>query len=167
MEDKRWFAVYVRSKSEKKVFKELQFAEIEVFLPLITRVRQWSDRKRKVEEPLFRSYVFVCISEREYFTVLSIPNVVKFISFEGKPVQIPVRQIEAIRMFLKEPEEIDLPQLHEGQLVKVKSGSMEGLIGRMIKYKNKYRIWVMIEAVGQMIHLNIPRSRVDVVNENE
>lgn len=167
MEDKNWFAVYVRSRAEKKAFLELQYAEIEAFLPLVTKVKQWSDRKRKVEEPLFRSYVFVHISEKDFFKVMTIPHIIKFVSFEGKPVQIPLKQIEAIRYFLKDPEDVELPQLNEGQLVRVKGGSMDGLIGRLIKYKNKHRIWVMIEAIGQMIHLNIPRSKVDVVEDNK
>ena len=165
MPEKLWYAVYVRSRAEKKVFTELQIAEIETFLPTIIRWRQWSDRLKKVEEPLFRGYVFVHIEEREYFKVLQTPNVVKFISFEGKAVPIPPAQIEAIKHFLKDPEEIDLPELNEGQLVRIKSGSMMGISGRMIKYKNKHRIWIMIDAVGQYVHLNIPRSKVEAVHE--
>lgn len=121
--------------------------------------------KEKVEEPLFRSYVFVNIIERDYFKVLQTPNVVRFVSFEGKAVAIPPVQIEAIRIYLKEPEEVDLEKIHEGQLVRIKRGNMEGLTGRMIKYQNKSRIVIMIDAVNQLIQLNIPRSRVEILQE--
>ena len=73
MIEKKWYALYTRSRSEKKVLIELQYAQIEAYLPLVTRLKMWSDRKKKVEEPLFRSYIFVYIDEREYFTALNVP----------------------------------------------------------------------------------------------
>ena len=62
-DNKKWFAIYVKSRCEKKVNEQLEDIGVESFLPLITRVKQWSDRKKKVEEPLFRSYLFVHISD--------------------------------------------------------------------------------------------------------
>ena len=64
--NKKWFAVYVKSRCEKKVSQQLDDMGIESFLPLITRIKQWSDRKKKVEEPLFRSYIFVNITSSDY-----------------------------------------------------------------------------------------------------
>ena len=88
-DNKKWFAIYVKSRSEKKVLKLLEDIGVESFLPLITRVNQWSDRKKKVEEPLFRSYLFVNIPLSDYYTVLNVNGVVKFITFERKPVPVP------------------------------------------------------------------------------
>ena len=161
-----WYAIYTRSKAEKKVEIELGFLEIESYLPLITRYRQWSDRKKKVEEPLFRSYIFVHIHESQLYTVRNVPNVARFVSFEGKPTIVPDEQIKAIRYYLDEQEDredIDTSIIHEGQLVRIKQGQMEGLIGRMVHYRNKHRLMVQIEAVGQVIALNIPRSKVEPV----
>lgn len=165
MNEKKWYALYTRARSEKKVLLELNYAGIDAYLPLITHVRQWSDRKKKVEEPLFRSYIFVHIQEDEFYKTLNLPGAIRFISFENKAVAIPEKQIEAIRYFVNDPEGLSENNqlLPEGQLVKVKSGPMEGLIGRLIRYKNKFRLLVLIEAIGQTITLNIPRSRVDVV----
>ena len=101
-DSKKWFAIYVKSRNEKKVFKQLEDMGIESFLPLITRVKQWSDRKKKVEEPLFRSYIFVKISLKDYYTVLNIPGVVKFVCFEKNPVPVPENQIVAIKQYIKE-----------------------------------------------------------------
>ena len=96
-EHKEWFAIYVRSRTEKKVFKSLQDEGIESFLPLITRLKQWSDRKKKVEEPLFRSYLFVHINRKECAKVQKISGVVKFIKFENQAVTVPDNQILAIK----------------------------------------------------------------------
>jgi transcription antitermination factor NusG len=165
---KNWYAIYTRSKAEKKVLIELEFLDIECYLPLITRYRQWSDRKKKVEEPLFRSYIFVHIHESLLYTVRNVPNVARFVSFEGKPTIVPEEQIHAIRYYLDEqddPEDIDHSLIQEGQLVRIKQGQMEGLIGRMIHYRNKYRLMVQIEAVEQIISLNIPRSKVEPIKQ--
>jgi transcription antitermination factor NusG len=164
-DNKKWFAVYVKSRSEKKVFKLLEDIGIESFLPLITRVKQWSDRKKKVEEPLFRSYLFVNIPLSDYYTVLNVNGVVKFITFEKKPVPVPDNQIIAIKEYLNDTElhSIDYEDFKEGELVRIKSGQMKDLIGRFIKINGKHRVIIDIEAVGQSIPINIARSNVEAV----
>ena len=99
---------------------------------------------------------------------MNTPGAVRFIKFEGKPVEIPQKQITAIRLYIEDPDpdESDLTDLQEGQLVRVKSGPMEGLIGRLVQVRSQFRLVVLIEAVGKTIRLNIPRSRVQAINEN-
>ena len=164
-DNKKWFAVYVKSRSEKKVFKLLEDIGIESFLPLITRVKQWSDRKKKVEEPLFRSYLFVNISLSDYYNVLNVNGVVKFVTFERKPVPVPESQITAIKEYLNDSElhVINYEDFKEGELVRVKSGQMKDLVGRFIKINGKHRIIIDIEAVGQSLPINIARSNVEAV----
>ena len=164
-DNKKWFAIYVKSRSEKKVLKLLEDIGIESFLPLITRVKQWSDRKKKVEEPLFRSYLFVNIPLSDYYTVLNVNGVVKFITFEKKPVPVPDNQIIAIKEYLNDTElhSIDYEDFKEGELVRIKSGQMKDLIGRFIKINGKHRVIIDIEAVGQSIPINIARSNVEAV----
>ncbi len=164
-DNKKWFAIYVKSRSEKKVFKLLDDIGIESFLPLITRVKQWSDRKKKVEEPLFHSYLFVNIPLTDYYRVLQIPGVVKFITFEKKPVPVPDNQITAIKKYIDDTDlhDINYEDLKEGELVRVKSGQMKDLIGRFIKINGKHRIIIDIDAVGQSLPINIARSNVEAV----
>mgnify|MGYP003469324475 FL=1 len=164
-DNKKWFAIYVKSRSEKKVLKLLEDIGVESFLPLITRVKQWSDRKKKVEEPLFRSYLFVNIPLSDYYTVLNVNGVVKFITFEKKPVPVPDNQIIAIKEYLNDTElhSIDYEDFKEGELVRIKSGQMKDLIGRFIKINGKHRVIIDIEAVGQSIPINIARSNVEAV----
>ena len=164
-DNRKWFAIYVKSRSEKKVLKLLEDIGVESFLPLITRVKQWSDRKKKVEEPLFRSYLFVNIPLSDYYTVLNVNGVVKFITFEKKPVPIPDNQIIAIKEYLNDTElhSIDYEDFKEGELVRIKSGQMKDLVGRFIKINGKHRVIIDIEAVGQSIPINIARSNVEAV----
>lgn len=158
-----WYAVYTRSKAERKVLAEFERLGIDSYLPLVVRVKQWSDRKKKVLEPLFRSYIFVLTHESDHFKVVQTEGVLKIVGFGKKPVRIPDQQIEAIRFYVNEheQEEEDPENLSIGQLVRVKHGPMEGLIGRLVRQKNKYRLIVMIDAVGRSLTINIPRTRVE------
>ena len=153
-DNKKWFAIYVKSRSEKKVFKLLEDIGIESFLPLITRVKQWSDRKKKVEEPLFRSYLFVNITQKDYYNVLNVPGVVKFITFNKQAVAVPDNQIIAIKEYINDIDlqDINYDDFKEGELVRVKTGQMKGLIGRFVKINGKHRVIVDIEAAARVIN---------------
>lgn len=164
-DSKKWFAIYVRSRNEKKVSKTLNDIGIESFLPLITRIKQWSDRRKKVDEPLFNSYLFVNIPLSDYYKVLNVNGVVKFICFEKKPVEVPENQIEAIKKYICDTDlhEIDYENidLKSGELVRIKSGQMKDLIGRFVEIKGKHRIMIEIEVVGQYLPINIARANVE------
>ena len=164
-DNKKWFAIYVKSRSEKKVLKLLEDIGVESFLPLITRVKQWSDRKKKVEEPLFRSYLFVNIPLNDYYNVLNVNGVVKFVTFERKPVPVPDNQIIAIKEYLNDTElhSINYEDFKEGELVRVKTGQMKDLVGRFVKINGKHRVIIDIEAVGQSLAVNVARSNVEAV----
>jgi transcription antitermination factor NusG len=166
-DNKKWFAIYVKSRNEKKVFKTLDDIGIESFLPLITRMKQWSDRRKKVEEPLFRSYLFVNISLNDYYKVLNVNGVVKFICFEKKPVEVPQNQIIAIKKYITDTDlhDVDYENIDfkEGELVRIKSGQMKDLIGRFVKINGKHRVVIDIEAVGQSLPINIARSNIEAV----
>ena len=166
-----WYALYVHSRAEKKVHALLLDRGYEAYLPLISQMKKWSDRMKKVEEPLFKSYLFVRADIRKYFDVLDIPGVVRFVSFEKKAVVVPQNQINAIMKYCNDytgeeskPQEIEL---HEGQLVRIVSGAMTGLIGRLAPIDNKKRLIVYIESVGHYLPINISRTKVEPVIENQ
>ena len=160
----RWYAVYVKSRYEKKTSKLLEDRHIEVYLPLLNRLKQWSDRKKMVEEPLFKSYIFVRTDLKNYYDILNTPGVVRFIGFEGKPVPVPDNQIVAVRQFVGENDGTsdfdELQNLQEGQLVEIAYGEMKGLVGRLVSFNGKQRLIVDIESVGRSIPINISRSQV-------
>ena len=165
--EKIWHALYVRPRSEKKVANELIDMGFEVYLPVITVVRQWSDRRKKVVEPLFKSYLFVRSNEKEYYTVRSVFGVVKFVVFEGKVANVPDNQIAAIKKYVREYEgEDDLnasTTLKEGQMVRITTGGMKGLVGRLVSFNGKKRLLINIETVGQYIPVDIARSKVEPI----
>jgi transcription antitermination factor NusG len=163
--EKTWYAVYVKSRFEKKVAAELASKGIEYYLPLQKILKQWSDRKKWVEEPLFRSYIFVRILQSEYYEVLNTVGAVKYITFEGKAVPVPEPQIEAIRYYLDEKDPEMLEDLHweKGQRVEVIAGSLTGLVGELVEVKGKNKVSVEIEAVGRTILLRIPKSKLRVI----
>lgn len=162
MPEKNWYAVYVKSRTEKKVALEFEIDSIDFYLPLVKKLKQWSDRKKWVEEPLFRSYIFVHIEELQYYLVLQTQNVVKYISFEGKAVPIRKEQIEAVRYYLneKDPENIENQIWEEGQKVEIISGSMAGLRGELIDVKGKKKVKVEIEVVGKTLLIQIPKNKL-------
>lgn len=163
--DKLWYALYVKSRTEKKVSSELNANGIEHYLPLQKVLKQWSDRKKWVEEPLFRSYIFVFINLDDYYKVLQMHGAVKYISFEGKAVIVPPPQIEAIKYFLneKDPEDLKLQRWEKGEKVEIVLGSLAGLIGELVEVKGKNRVSVEIESVNRTLLLQIPKSRLRVI----
>jgi transcriptional antiterminator RfaH len=153
-----WYALYTRPKHEKKVYEQLRQRNIEGYLPLYTTIRQWSDRKKKVSEPLFTCYVFVNIYAKDYYTVLNIPGVVRFITFEGKAVTIPENQIRLIRNLLEQDLEIleNTKQLQKGTRVEINSGPLIGITGELVEYSNKNRVIIRIDEIRKSILVNVP-----------
>ena len=124
----RWYAAYTKPRNEKKALERLLAAGIETYLPIQRRLKQWSDRKKMVEEPLFRSYIFVRITQKDYYNVLNTYGVVRYVTFEGKAVPIPNNQIDLIKNLLEQNVEIEAVEesLEPGTRVEVKFGSLIG-----------------------------------------
>ena len=166
-DEKCWHALYVRSRSEKKVLSQLEEMGVEAYLPLITVVRQWSDRRMKVQEPLFKSYVFVRSNDKQYIPILNVYGVVRFVCFEREAVVVPENQIVAIKKFVSDyenGEEFKMQndeELKVGQTVRIINGPMKGLTGRLDTIRNKRHLIVYIDVVGQYIPVHIPRAKVE------
>jgi transcription antitermination factor NusG len=146
-----WHAVYVKSRAEKKAQTELQLQEIETFLPLQRKLRQWSDRKKWVETPLISGYLFVQASRKEYDLILQSNYVVSYVRFEGKAAIIPDAQIEYLKLMLKQDSseiEITREKLKPGQMIEVVAGPLIGLKGKLQKTKGKNKVAIELEQLG-------------------
>jgi len=159
--DKNWYAVYVNSRHEKKVADLFQGQHIENYLPLQKIMKQWSDRKKMVEEPLFRSYVFVNIEELEKIKVRETKGVINFVYWLGKPAIIRAEEIEEIKTFIASYENISLesqnPQIN-GTL-KIESGPFINHSGKVLSIdKNKVKIF--IESLGCYLIADITKNKV-------
>ncbi len=146
-----WHAVYVKSRSEKKAQFELQAKEIETFLPLQRKLRQWSDRKKWVETPLISGYLFVKASRKEYDLVLQSNYVVSYVRFEGKAAIVPDYQIDYLKLMLKQDNsdiEITREKLKPGQMIEVVAGPFIGLKGKLQKMKGKSKVAIELIQLG-------------------
>lgn len=152
-----WFALYTKSRYEKKVHAQLIALGIEAFLPLQKTLKQWSDRKKWVEEPMIPSYVFVCISEREYFEVLNTPGAVRFVFFEGKAAVIPDWQIKAIKHILASGLEVEVSDQHfeAGDKVMITRGPFRDIPGDLIELKGSRKVVLRIDHIGHSLLLTI------------
>jgi transcriptional antiterminator RfaH len=152
-----WYAVYTRSNFEKRIRNWLSATSIEAYLPLKTELRQWSDRKKSVEEPLIKSYVFVKIAPKDYLSVLSTPGVVKFISFAEKPVVIPECQINTIRRLLADGDDLEISAevFEPGDPIEVISGKLMGLTGELIEVKGRKKVVIRIDQLERSLLVNI------------
>ena len=155
--DKNWFAVYVKSRHEKSVYSELQQKGIESSLPLVTQTRQWSDRKKKVEVPLFRGYVFVNIDiSKDKMNVLQTDGVVKFVTFCNKTVSIPSEQMYWLDQLLMSELQVESEQdFPLGGEVDVTFGPLKGLRGRVKQKNSKSRLVVWFDSIMQGVSVEI------------
>jgi transcription antitermination factor NusG len=153
-----WYAIYTRPRHEKKIYARLKQENIEAFLPLQTTIRQWSDRKKKIQEPLFRCYIFINISNKDYYRVLNVNGVVRYVTFDGKAVAIPEKQIRLIRILLNEDIEIEeTPDpMHKGARVEIKTGPLCGIAGELFENAGKKRVIIRIEEINKTLLINVP-----------
>lgn len=146
-----WYAVYIKSRAEKKAESELQSKEIECFLPLQRKLRQWSDRKKWVEIPLIPGYLFVKINNSEHIKVIQSNYIVSYVRFEGKAATIPDNQIEYLKLMLQQDNaeiEITRENFEPGQLIEVIAGPLIGLQGKLVSINGKNKIAIELLQLG-------------------
>lgn len=163
-----WHAIYVHSRAEKKVHSELARKEIESFLPLQRRLRQWSDRKKWVEMPLISGYVFVRITRKEYDAVLQIDNVMQYVRFEGKAAVIRDQDIEVLKRMLGQSElevEITSDELKPGMQVEIISGPMMGVRAELVSFRGNNKVALRVPPLGFTVLIESPGSSLVVVKE--
>lgn len=159
-----WYAIYTRSRYEKKVDYSLKEKGITSYLPLNEVYRRWSDRHKKVMIPLFTCYVFVFIALRDRFKVLQTDGVIKLVSFNGKPAYIPDDQIHVIKRIIEEKVSIDhVDFFSPGKKVKVKHGPFKGLRGTLIQKNNKNRLIISIDGIKQALSIDIDYRDLEIL----
>lgn len=162
-----WHAIYTKSRAEKRLYKELCSKRIECYLPLKKQLRQWSDRSKWVEEPLLRSYLFVKVSEREYYDVINSNYAVRYVTFGGKAVPIPEKQILTLQLFLEnENQKVDLSHenLEKGEMVEVVGGPLKGVQGEIIQIRGKNRIVIRFDSLGTCVYTDISLNKIKQVH---
>ncbi len=153
-----WYPVYTNPRAEKKAAGLLAKKGIEIYLPLQKTLKQWSDRKKWVDEPLIKSYIFVYISAQQQMNVLVTPGISRFLYFSGKVATMPARQIEQLRLLLASESDMEITsyRMEKGQAVKVIGGPLQGLSGELVDYQSQKKVILRLDHTGHAVMVQIP-----------
>lgn len=145
----RWYALYVRSRWEKKVSELLDEKKIENYCPVQRLERNWSDRKKIILEPLFKSYVLVRLAPKAHIPVLQTDGVIGFVTFQGKPAVIRDEEIEAVKQFLQNYEHIQVERINVNvnDEVTIMQGPLMQQTGQVMEISNRM-VKVMLPSLG-------------------
>ena len=156
-----WYAVYTKPRWEKKVAGLLLHRGMESYCPLNKVRRKWSDRMKTIEEPLFKSYVFVKVDEATHAAVRMTDGVISFVYWNGKPAVGKDAEIKAIKRFLDEYEDVVLQRIDVGinERVKVIAGPMMDTEGKVLEVKNK-TVKVAIDSLGYVLVATLDKNKV-------
>ncbi len=163
-ESRPWHAVYTRHQHEKVVVKILVNKSFETFLPLYETTRVWKDRTKQLWLPLFPCYVFIQGGLDRWLDVVSTPGVYAVVASGARPAVIPQAEIDAVRRAVEaetclEPH----PFLRRGDLVRVKSGALEGIEGMLVRKKNRFRLVLSVNLLEKSIAFEVDAVTVERV----
>ncbi len=162
--EKKWYALYTRYRHEKRVEYQLKQKGIETYLPMRRILRQWSDRKKWIAEPLFRCYVFVCTDTIGRFEAIQSHGAVRIISFGGKPAIVEEKEIEYIKSILSEfPNAKSYNKIPVGTRVKICRGPLAGVEGILTELRNKNRMIVFLDSINRGVYFNVDVQDVSKV----
>ncbi len=156
---KKWIALYTKPRHEKLVQKELGKKGVQTYLPLLKERRRWSDRKKWVEFPMFKSYIFVKTELKNSLFTLQISGVVKIIRFGDKIATLKESNIQAIKLMLEggyNPKPIEY--FIKGDPVEVKDGPLKGLIGEVTQIDRDNHLIIRVDAIQHSISVKIKRG---------
>lgn len=156
-----WRVFYTAPRAEKKCESDLDERGINVFLPKLATIRQWKDRKKRIEEPLFPSYIFAQVDERDRLRVLQTPGIVRTVSFGGQLAVVSDEEIEQLKIAQRDPERLfrmanPLPEI--GEVVEIDEGPFKGLRGEVLDFRGDVYVVIRINAIRQAVRIQIPHE---------
>ena len=156
-----WKVLYVNSRAESKVAERLTLKGLEVFCPMRTEIRQWSDRKRKVREPYFRSYVFVRVDKEMCLKTLQTPGVVGFVYWLQKPAVIREQEMQEVIGFfdVHDAKKIDCESFEPGQNVRINEGALKEKEGIVLR-QSKHKVVLQIQQLGIALTAEVSKNKV-------
>jgi transcription antitermination factor NusG len=162
-----WYAVQTRARNEKVIAERLQGQGLTTFLPLVSEVRRWSDRKKKIELPLFSCYVFVKMlasNDEERMRVYRTNGVFRIVSMRGEAIPIPEEQIEALRTVVAQQVPWSAhPFLKIGQRVRIRGGSLEGVQGVLLSCNGDRTLIISVDAIQRSLAVRVEGYDVEAL----
>jgi transcription antitermination factor NusG len=163
--DLHWCVVYTRPNSERKTLDKITKMGVEAYLPLHKVVRQWNDRVKKMEVPLFPNYVFVRVDEAIRVALFSIKEIVNYVSIEKRPVVVREKEISLIKKVLSVEVDVTVEDYFlDGMEVMIESGRFAGLHGRVIRRNGGSRLLIRVDGIMKSFSFNIPASDVRAIH---
>jgi transcription antitermination factor NusG len=162
----RWYAIYTRSRFEKRIADLLQEKKIVTFLPLLQRIHRWSDRWKKVDVPAFTCYAFVQIvaTAEMRVRVLSTPGVLGFVGREGLGTSIPNGEIESLRRVFREKIPCTVhPFVSTGRRVRIHGGALDGIEGIMVGQNQDQSLVVSVELLSRSLSIRVQGYDVEPI----
>ena len=166
--DKQWYAIYTRPRWEKKVAGLLESKNIITYCPLNRVLRQWSDRKKVVSEPLFRSYVFVRVNKDEMLIVSQTVGVIKFVYWLNKPAVIRDEEIAIIKEFLNEYMNVTLEKvdIDVNDKVRIVNGPFTEYEGNILEI-NKHKVKVYLQSLRYLMIVEVPKNSIELLKKTD
>ena len=157
----RWYALRTRSRHEKIVRDQLASQGIEPLLPTVQRLSQWKDRKKEIEAPLFSGYCFVRFAEDDKLSVLKTIGVVDIVGVGHNPEPIADEEMAALRALMASVLPYDShPYLHEGMMVEVIRGPLQGVRGILLRKEKRHRLVLGVRLIQQAAAVEIDAEDV-------
>jgi transcription antitermination factor NusG len=156
--ESQWFAIQTVAKHEKRVTKQLQEKDVDTFLPLLPEIHRWSDRKTKVDVPLFTCYTFVRIvpAPEERLPVLTTPGVLGFVGSQREGTPIPSREIENLKTAIQDHARCGPhPFVTAGARIRIRGGALSGVEGVLVKRGNDHSVVVSVQLLQRSISVRI------------
>ena len=157
-----WYVAYTYPRHEKSVVDQLDLRSIETFLPTYTTTSRWKDRRVKLELPLFAGYVFLRIDALDRVKVLSVPSVIRILSFRNSPLTVSDEEVDAIRFCVSRGAQLAPHKfVAVGDRVRVRKGAFEGLEGIVVRHNNRCKLVVSVNLIHQSVALEIDEDALD------
>ena len=159
-----WHALYTRHQHEKVVAHALSGKGFEVFLPQYRAIHQWKDRQKEVLLPLFPNYVFICGGLDRMLSIITTPGIHSLVTWGARPAEIPPEEIESVRRLVNSPLQVaPHPFLKCGDLVRIKSGPLEGIEGILVRKTRGVRLVLSVEMLSQSAAVEVDIKIVERV----
>jgi len=167
MDQLRWYAVYTRSRHEKRIKEQLDGRAIESFLPLYEAVHRWKDRRVRVSLPVFPGYLFVRISIPEHrVPVVAVPGVVNLVGRPSCPTPIADEEIDALRICSVHGHRmVPHPYLTVGGRVRVRNGPLADIEGILVRHKGKSRLILSVKSITRSVAVEVDAGDVTSVHQ--
>lgn len=166
--EKKWYAVYTKPRWEKKINLVLERKGIESWCPLQKLQRQWSDRKKVIEDPLFKSYVFVHIADQDRLRVLQTDGILNFVYYLSKPAIIRDEEIDTIKSYLSQKDAVitvhSIDMFDKDARIKIKQGIFMDQTGTILKASGKRKVYVSMESLGQVMMVEFPIDHLELIS---